>query len=504
MRAPADRRAPDVDILTLMRIASSMSRRFGRCRAAARRSIAASAVLVASTLLVACAAPPPVPELGDIYDEAAQAIAEERVPVVVIPGILGSRLEDADTGQIVWGGFVRGAADADVPEGARAVSLPMRMGTPLHRLRDRVEAVEVLDVVEVDLLLLARLRLAAYRDILLTLNAGKYRDRSLGESGAIDYGGLHYTCFQLAYDWRRDVSEQAGVLDRQIRVAQQASRRALGLAESEPVRVDVIAHSMGGLVLRYYLRYGATPLPEDGSIPRVTWAGAEHVRRAVLVGTPNSGSVQALLRLVDGLSLSPIAPNYRPAVLGTYPAIYQLLPRTRHRRVVDGVTGEAIDIFDPGVWARHGWGLASPDADRVLAWLLPEEATAEARRAVALDHLRKSLARAEAFHRALDREAPPPPSHLELHLFAGDSEATPDVLAVGADGSIEIDRYSPGDEVVPRGSALKDERVGVGYAPGLRSPVPWARVQFLEGDHLGITRTRDFVDNLLWLLLEKP
>ncbi len=43
---------------------------------------------------------------------------------------------------------------------------------------------------------------------------------------------------------------------------------------------------MGGLVLRYYLRYGAQPLPEDGSIPRLTWAGAANVANAILVATP--------------------------------------------------------------------------------------------------------------------------------------------------------------------------------------------------------------------------
>ena len=34
--------------------------------------------------------------------------------------------------------------------------------------------------------------------------------------------------------------------------------------------------------------------------PRVTWAGAESVARAVLVGPPNAGSVDALVDLVRG------------------------------------------------------------------------------------------------------------------------------------------------------------------------------------------------------------
>ncbi|MCA9272023.1 MAG: hypothetical protein KDA31_03145 [Phycisphaerales bacterium] len=441
-----------------------------------------------------------VADLATIYNEAAQHIGSDRTPVVVIPGILGSKLVDGD-GTKVWGSFTFGAADPDFPVGARRVALPMRQGVPLSQLRDEVYAQDVLDTVTVDVGLLRGFEIGAYIDIMKTLAAGKYRDQSLGRSGAVDYGGLHYTCFQLPYDWRRDISEQAAALEGVIAEAQQLTRDELGLSENEPVKVDVVAHSMGGLVLRYYLRYGTQPLPDDGSMPELTWAGAKNVRQAVLIGTPNAGSVLALKQLVEGYNLNPIFPNYRPSILGTMPAIYQLLPRTRHARVVDAGTREPIDLYDIGVWERFGWGLVSPDEDDKLRELLPEIESREDRLAIARDQLVKSLARAKQLHEALDIKSQPPEG-TTISIFVGDSEDTPAVIGVRPNGSLRVLEFTPGDRTVTRDSAVMDERVGSEWKPFLQSPIAWRRVQFIFEDHLGLTRNPAFVDNLLFMLLE--
>lgn len=441
-----------------------------------------------------------VADLATIYNEAAQSIGSDRTPVVVIPGILGSKLVDSD-GTKVWGSFTFGAADPDFPSGARRVALPMREGVPLAQLRDEVYAQDVLDTVTVDIGLLRGFEIGAYIDIMKALAAGKYRDQSLGRSGAVDYGGLHYTCFQLPYDWRRDISEQAAALDDVIAEAQDITRDELGLTEDAPVKVDVVAHSMGGLVLRYYLRYGTQPLPDDGSMPELTWAGARNVRQAILIGTPNAGSVLALQQLVNGYNLNPIFPNYRPSILGTMPAIYQLLPRTRHARVVDAETREPIDLYDIATWERYGWGLVSTKEDAKLRELLPDATTREERLSIARDQLVKSLARAEQFHDTLDRQAQPPEG-TTVSIFVGDSEDTPAVIGVRSDGSLRVLEYAPGDGTVTRESAVMDERTGNEWQPYLQSPIAWRRVQFIFEDHLGLTRNPTFVDNLLFMLLE--
>jgi len=441
-----------------------------------------------------------VADLAAIYDRAAQDIGKDRTPVVVIPGILGSKLVDAD-GTKVWGSFTFGAADPDFPVGARRVALPMELDVPLSQLRDEVYAQDVLDTVSVDIGLLRGFEIGAYVDILKTLAAGKYRDQSLGESGAIDYGGLHYTCFQLPYDWRRDISEQAEALDGVIREAQDITRSELGLSDEQPVKVDVVAHSMGGLLLRYYLRYGTQRLPDDGSMPELTWAGAKNIRQAILIGTPNAGSVLALQQLVRGYDLSPLFPNYRPSILGTMPAIYELLPRPRHARVVDLSSGEPVDLYNIATWERYGWGLVSPKEDDKLRALLPETDSREERLAIARDHLAKSLAKAKQFHEAMDVKSTPPEG-TTVSIFVGDSEETPGVMGVKPDGSIRVVEFVAGDGTVTRESAVMDERTGREWEPFLQSPIVWRRVQYIFEDHLGLTRNPTFVDNLLFMLLE--
>ena len=96
-------------------------------------------------------------------------------------------------------------------------------------------------------------------------------------------------------------------------------------------------------------------------------------------------------------------------------------------------------------------------------------------------------------------------THLKLHLFAGDSLRTPAAAAVSRGGALlGFSRHGPGDRVVLRSSALLDERAGNGWQPRVRSPIAWDGVTFVPGTHLGITHHPVTVDNILYLLLERP
>ena len=351
----------------------------------------------------------------------------------------------------------------------------------------------------------------AYIGILSTLGAGGYRDEGLGLN-AIDYGEGHFTCFQFDYDWRRDNVENAARLkdfiDLRRAYIQEEYRKKYGIENAE-VKFDIVAHSMGGLLTRYFMRYGDADLPEDGSAPEVTWAGAEDVERVILVGTPNGGASNAFEQLLNGFDPArPVLPHYPAAILGTYPSIYQLLPRPRHERIIhsDEEGSPVNNIYDVDLWEKYGWGLAAENREvrNFLRYALPGMATDEERHEVALEYLDKSLKRAEAFHEALDIDAEMPEG-LDLYLVAGDAIDTPDVIGVDPEsGKAEVLETALGDGTVPRHSALLDERINGEWKPVLQSPIDWTSVQFIATDHLGLTTDPGFANNVLYLLLEDP
>ena len=127
------------------------------------------------------------PDLGGLYNRAAQLDGAQRNPVIVIPGILGSKLYDPRSGELVWGAFSGGAMSPDNPEGARTIALPMDPDKRFDELTDEVVADGALDQVTISVFGLS-LELNAYFHILNTLGAGGYRDKQLGERGGIDYG----------------------------------------------------------------------------------------------------------------------------------------------------------------------------------------------------------------------------------------------------------------------------------------------------------------------------
>ena len=273
----------------------------------------------------------------------------------------------------------------------------------------------------------------------------------------------------------------------------------------EDIRFDIAAHSMAGLIVRYYLRYGPVGLPEDGSLPTLTWEGTNYIDKVVLIGTPNAGSLEALNILVNGADFLPFFPKYEAAILNTMPGLFQLLPRKRHRAVVEEGSGEkAVDIFDVNVWDKYRWGMLNPDQAEILWTFLPEVESGVERYRIAREHLEKSLKRADDFNRALDAPVTPP-NELRLKLIAGDAVPTDAIMEVDSDtGELKVIKKQPGDGIVLRSSALLDERIGSEWSPTLKSPIKWEGVTFLFTDHLELTRDPVFTDNVLYYLLEQP
>ena len=428
-----------------------------------------------------------------------------RNPIIFIPGFLGSRLENAVTGQNVWGNFTgMNAMDGYSNQQLSALSYPMEYGTPLIDIKSEAVPVALLEKVDVRLMGIT-FQFNAYSEIMRILALGGY----VKEGGIIPKDKHFYSLFVFYYDWRQDLVQNAVRLHQFIlsrkHYLQKEYEKLYGVKDYD-VQFDFVAHSMGGLLARYYLRYGNQDLPQDGSLPVFDWRGSKNVDKVAIIGTPNAGYLDAFLQLINGFSPDPSVKPYPPAVVGTFASYYQMLPLLYTRSVLyeDELGTEQVDIFDLKNWITHKWGLADPGQDKFLKVLLPKVKTAKERRKIALDHLKKCLKRAKQLTEALQLYKYPPKG-VELFLFFGNAVKTRRTAVVDRKtGKVKVTEYDAGDGVVLTSSALCDKREGQKWQPFFVSPIAWHSVFPLMAAHMGITESYAFADDLAYCLLLVP
>ncbi len=344
-------------------------------------------------------------------------------PVIVIPGILGSQLVKEQTRKQVWPGLFNSDEES--------LALPIS-STNLAENTDDIVATEILETARLASFLP---EISVYDSLLLALE--RYGGYRRGRLDAPEADGDRDTFYVFAYDWRRDNVESAHLLARKIT----ALKQQLGRPE---LRFDIVAHSMGGLIARYYAMYGERDVL-DQSEPRPSWSGAENLRRLVMIGTPNAGSMDALRTLLRGYS---VTETNRPLIgligkLGrevafTLPSVYQLLPHRDKARFLNAELAPIkLDLFDLETWRRFGWSIVFEEkfSERQRRSLIkrmgPEAGRAQAERTQTERErfLQAALQRAAAFHRALNA-ASVPPDWLHLYLFGGDCEPTLDAALI--------------------------------------------------------------------------
>lgn len=450
--------------------------------------------------------------LPEIYNQAAQS--HVRNPVVMIHGLGGSMLVDGEKDQIVWGAFSGTGSNPNSAAGIRQLALPIQKAdtekfTPadISGLQDSIHATGPLQKIRLDVLGMA-FSVDVYRQILQTLGVGGFRDQVI-EPGQIDYGSEHYTCFTFFYDWRKDIVENSRQFDSFLSETAEyvaAEDEKQGIRRKE-LRFDVVAHSFGGLIARYYLRYGAADVCTSDDPPEVDWRGGRHISRLILVGAPNTGSAEALQSLWQGWKYSWLMPRFQPALIAAFPSVYQLMPRPRHRIFTDA-SGSAVevDLYDIDFWEKNNLGIFSPGQEKYLRYLLPD---AKSPRVAARSYVRAALIRARRVHKALDIK-PERNCPAEIYLFTANTVPTRNrVELTGSPGSYDAefqdkDLLAPGDGTVTTANALADERQGYAWKPWVRTNIPFTGIYMMEGDHLEITSSPRFTNNLLHILLAMP
>jgi len=241
----------------------------------------------------------------------------ERCPLILIPGIMGSYIHLRESE--LWPGvlnFARFAALRDLgPESVvvrdairtYTLKLPKLPFSPDIEV-NKVEVYSpIIDFLKSD----PDLRYVEYPDI---NNEHIPETTPLQRCQQAEQGGQKPTLFVFAYDWRQSNRESAKQLKEYIDCV---------LRIHEGSRVDIIAHSMGGLVARRYL---------------IDEGHNHHVARLITIATPFYGAARAITAIKAGRF--PGVANLLPgelmfeyemrAVAETAVGAHELLPSTAY------------------------------------------------------------------------------------------------------------------------------------------------------------------------------
>ena len=439
---------------------------------------------------------------GEIVTRNMHYEGIKRNPVIIVHGFQGAKLIDSKTDKVLWGDFKATDAFYLSKENIHAMAFPMEKDKKINELKDDVVPQTILKDVNIKIFGVT-FKFPAYEILIKELQKAGYQP----EDRPLTNGKNYYTLFEFSYDWRKDLPSNTARLEsfiKEKRTYLQRKYESMYDLEDFDVQFDIIAHSMGGLLSRYYLQYGTQALPDDGSLPKLNWSGNAYIDRLIICGTPNAGYLDTFLELLQGGQLK----TFTPAILGTLATYYQMLPAPCTKSIVysDAPNGEAVNIFDPELWKKMKWGLMNINADETLQKILPEIKTKEERTKIAYDHLTKCLARAKQFIKAM-KVPGTPPEDIELYLVLGYGVKTTRCVHINRKtGKIEKINYGSGDGKVLATSAMWDKRACGHPNFFLKSPIDWHNILTIRAAHMGILDSDTFVDNILFLLpmLESP
>ena len=225
-------------------------------------------------------------------------------PVVLVPGILGSRLCDT-SGEPIWGerSSLSNLSRLEITGGPDDIILK-----PCGVIKE----IQILG---------SLWSMDQYNLLLTSLKASGFEEKK--------------NIFLFDYDWRQSNSESARLLSEFI-------KRNVG----EGKQFDIIAHSMGGIIARIYIdKYNSS-----NSLSRIVYMGTPFLGSMNTFGTIKEGWGWFENHLAGGQDVI-----WRAAV--SFPSMLELLPRYKDCCYIRELAGQRkpIDIFDAETWQKLGW-----------------------------------------------------------------------------------------------------------------------------------------------------
>lgn len=231
--------------------------------------------------------------------------------LIFVPGLMGSELWD-DEGR-VWPGNI-----SDLIGGYSAAKFNRLLSPDLQPRAILRRAVGLVDVYDV------------WMQTFGSLMSRDTGDRMFRE------GGDKPTLLSVPYDWRRSLDVGA---DAVADVVEQTT-----LVHGADVTIHIAAHSMGGLVSRFYLQSGRY----------VTRPGFNRIASLLTFGTPHNGAVVALASAlgVEGAQFLNETQSKTLVNDPRYPAVYHLFPQPGSTPIWEhGGAGRlrAHDVYDSAI-----------------------------------------------------------------------------------------------------------------------------------------------------------
>ena len=434
------------------------------------------------------------PDLHRLYMESM--MVTDQPPVIFIHGVLGSRLKDTTTNEDLWPGAISRLLSHDYSDAAYEIDPDTLEPKPSNDVPyDIFDGAAGKDF---------------YGKIVHTLSEiGGYKLSKVGVK--VNPKQKHYYVF--LYDWRQDNVKSAKELADFI--------EQIRLDYNNPkLKVDIVAHSMGGLITRYYIRYGKQDVINDNQFgEKCTMYGAERVRRVILLGTPNLGSIRSLNLFITGLDIG--VNQIHTETLASMPSLYQLFPHSLNNWIVtsDGTPLDR-DLFDVEIWRRFEWSIFDPKVRARILATYKNKAEGEAYLATFEKYFEKNLERARRFVWALSVATLKPEP--KLIVFGGGCTLTPArILVEEVNGDSVVRMYpgevtqpvagvdydalllEPGDGSVTKASLLGRNALDPSVQRHKYIHLPIAESFFLCESHESLTGNLNFQDNLLNTLLSR-
>lgn len=421
---------------------------------------------------------------------AKQRNVPKKNPVIFIHGILGSVLKDPKTGRIIWGGVFEGSM--------QKLALPIESKT-LSKDHDELVPVKVME------------RFSWFGGLLEKDIYG------VVERVAIKAGGyvLNQDAFILVYDWRRDLVETAKQLDEFI----EEIKQRLGKPN---LKFTLMCHSMGGLVARYYVKYGGVDVLDEDLLPLPSYAGARNINKVIMLGTPNCGSLEAFQRLHRGLYIPGVGHTAAETIF-TLPSLYELLPPEGEPVFVDSKgKPQLVDLYDPENWEKYGWSAFNPIHQKKMRQKFLRRYGKKQGEILYFEQLEKQrrflnvvLNRARKFHEALWQGDPEEEKrYVTYALLGADSLPTLQRAMLEETPSGWQTKFRPNNKNIFNilygfgdGSVTKDSLLGIHHAASKQTGfkklrLPSAYEVFIAEKHVGLADNLTYLDNVLHMLLD--